>query len=92
MAPEKFPASVLNKSPLRIHFYKAFVLPLGKLTPAILVIKFELIFFQGHEGEIMTLTPIRGPDFVSTSLDQTVNVWEGFEGKLRGTLPGPQVS
>ena len=39
----------------------------------------------------MTLTPIRGTDFVSTSLDQTVNVWEGGEGKLRGTLPGPQV-
>ena len=49
-----------------------------------------LFINQGHEGEIMTLTPIGESDFVSTSLDQTVNVWEGFEGKLRGTLPGPQ--
>ena len=55
----------------------------------------RLITFQAHDGEILTLTPIRSVDFVSTSLDQTVSVWfgqggEGVDGKSRGNLPGPQ--
>ena len=52
--------------------------------------KIVRVMLQGHEGEILTLTPIGSTDFVSTSLDQTVNVWDGAEGKLRATLPGPQ--
>uniref|UniRef100_A0A0K2UX53 Putative LOC100169061 [Acyrthosiphon pisum] n=1 Tax=Lepeophtheirus salmonis TaxID=72036 RepID=A0A0K2UX53_LEPSM len=45
---------------------------------------------KGHDGEILVLAPLNsGSKFVSTSLDQSVNVWDK-DVKLQGTLPGPQ--
>ena len=44
--------------------------------------------WKGHEGEIITLTPINSSEFVSTSLDQTVSVWSNPEGKFKCSLPG----
>ena len=44
--------------------------------------------WKGHEGEILTLTPINPSEFVSSSLDQTVSVWSNPEGKFKCSLPG----
>ena len=45
---------------------------------------------QGHEGEILALTAMPGGEFLSSSLDQTISLWRGDEGKLRCSLPGVQ--
>jgi WD repeat-containing protein 81 len=40
---------------------------------------------------VLSLTPTDGgSEFVSTSLDQTVSVWNSSDGKLRSSLPGAQ--
>merc|ERR1719510_1218555 len=46
--------------------------------------------WQGHEGEILTLTSINNTEFVSTSLDQVVSVWSSSDGKNKCMLPGTQ--
>ena len=43
--------------------------------------------WKGHEGEIITITPLNNSEFVSTSLDQAVTVWSNPEGKFRCSLP-----
>jgi len=44
--------------------------------------------WKGHEGEILTLTSINNTEFVSTSLDQVVSVWNSSDGKNKCMLPG----
>ena len=44
--------------------------------------------WKGHEGELLTLTPLNNSEFVTTSLDQTVSVWSNPEGKFKCSLPG----
>ena len=43
--------------------------------------------WKGHEGEILSLTPLNTSEFVSTSLDQTVSIWSNPEGKFKCSLP-----
>ena len=43
--------------------------------------------WKGHEGEIITLSPLNNYEFLSTSLDQAVTVWSNPEGKFRCSFP-----
>ena len=47
--------------------------------------------WKGHEGEILTLTPLhRTGEFVSSSLDQTMTIWTNPEAKFKCNLAGIQ--
>lgn len=46
--------------------------------------------WKAHEGEILTLTSVNNSDFVSTSLDQVVSLWNSSDGKIKCMLPGTQ--
>ena len=43
--------------------------------------------WKGHEGEIITISPLSNSEFLSTSLDQAVTVWSNPEGKFRCSFP-----
>ncbi|KAK3930332.1 WD repeat-containing protein 81 [Frankliniella fusca] len=45
--------------------------------------------WKGHEGEVLQLVAINDTTLVSSSLDQTVSVWNAVDGKLRFHLRGP---
>lgn len=45
--------------------------------------------WKGHEGEVLQLVAVNDTTLVSSSLDQTVSVWNAVDGKLRFHLRGP---
>lgn len=45
--------------------------------------------WKGHEGEVLQLVAVNDTTLVSSSLDQTVSVWNAIDGKLRFHLRGP---
>ncbi|XP_059094750.1 WD repeat-containing protein 81-like [Tigriopus californicus] len=46
--------------------------------------------WKAHEGEILSLTPLSNAEFLTTSLDQTMCLWNSNEAKLKRSLPGAQ--
>ena len=46
--------------------------------------------WKAHEGEILSLTSLNRFEFVSTSLDQVISVWNSADGKIKCMLPGAQ--